>query len=81
LETSSAGAVRHRLNRRGNRRLNSLFYRMALIQATTYAPAQAYVARRQQQGHTARDARRALKRQLVRRVWHQWQASWPPTAA
>jgi transposase len=77
LEASSAGAVRHRLSRRGNRRLNRLFYHIALIQEATYPPAQAYVARRQQQGHTAREARRTLKRQLVRRVWHQWQACWP----
>jgi hypothetical protein len=26
-----------------------------------------------------REARRALKRHLVRRIWHQWQACWPAT--
>ncbi len=76
LEASSAGTVRHRLNRLGNRRLNSLFYHIAIVQARLYPPAQAYLARRQQEGHTAKEARRALKRQLVRRVWRHWQACW-----
>ena len=33
LETSSAGLVRHRLNRGGNRRLNAVLYRIVLTQA------------------------------------------------
>jgi transposase len=33
LEASSAGGVRHRLNRGGNRRLNAILYRVALTQA------------------------------------------------
>ena len=83
LEASSAGGVRHRLNRGGNRRLNRLLHVIALIQGRVYPPAQAYLARRQQAGRTAREARRALKRHLVRRVWRQWQACWsgPPEAA
>jgi transposase len=80
LEASTAGGVRHRLNRGGNRRLNRLLHVIVLIQARIYPPAQAYLARRQQAGRTAREARRALKRHLVRRVWRQWQACWtdPP---
>ncbi len=35
LEASSAGVVRHRLNRGGNRRLNATLYRIALTQALT----------------------------------------------
>jgi transposase len=77
IESSSAGQVRHRLSRRGNRRLNMLLYLIALAQERAYAPAQAYMARRQQEGRTKREARRALKRHLVRRIWHQWQACWP----
>ena len=52
------------------------------IQARVYPPAQAYLARRQQAGRTAREVRRALKRHLVRRVWRRWQACWsdPPAA-
>jgi transposase len=81
IEASSAGAVRHRLSRGGNRRLNMLLYLIALAQQRSYAPAQAYLARRQQEGRTAREARRALKRHLVRRIWHQWQACWPGGAS
>ena len=33
LEAASAGLVRHRLNRGGNRRLNAMVYRIALTQA------------------------------------------------
>jgi transposase len=76
VEASSAGGVKHRLSRGGNRRLNMLLYLIALAQERRYAPAQAYMARRQQEGRTAREARRALKRHLVRRIWHQWQACW-----
>jgi transposase len=79
LEASSAGGTRHRLNRLGNRRLNRLLHQIALTQARTYAPAQTYLARRQREGRTQREARRALKRQLVRRVWRHWQACWYPS--
>ena len=48
-------------------------------QQRSYPPAQAYMARRQHEGRTPREARRALKRHLVRRIWHQWQACWPAT--
>ena len=70
LEASSAGATRHRLNRLGNRRLNMLFHQIVLTQARIYPPAKAYLARRKAEGRTDREARRALKRLIVRRVFH-----------
>lgn len=72
LEASSAGAIRHRLNRLGNRRLNMLFHQIVLTQARIYPPARAYLLRRQAEGRTAREARRALKRLIVRRVYRAW---------
>lgn len=72
LEASSAGGTRHRLNRTGNRRLNMLFHQIVLTQARIYEPARAYLARRRAEGRTAREARRALKRHLVRRVYRAW---------
>jgi len=69
LEASSAGATRHRLNRGGNRRLNMFFHQIVLTQARIYPPAQAYLARRRAEGRTDREARRALKRLIVRRVF------------
>lgn len=44
LEASSAGAIRHRLNRRGNRRPNMLFHQIVLTQARIYS-ASAGIAR------------------------------------
>jgi transposase len=73
LEASSAGLVRHRLNRGGNRRLNAILYRIALTQARSSPEAQAYLARRRAEGKTWREAIRALKRYLVRAIWRLWQ--------
>ena len=73
LEASSAGTIRHRLNRRGNRRLNAILYRIALVQAASSPQAKAYLARRQAEGKTRREAIRALKRYLIRAIWRLWQ--------
>lgn len=73
LDASSGEVVRHRLNRGGNRQLNAIFERIALTQGRGDADAQAYLARRQREGTTDREARRALKRFICRRVWQAWQ--------
>jgi len=70
LEASSAGGTRHRLNRSGNRRLNMFLHQIVLTQARTYEPARTYLARRRAEGLTAREARRALKRFVARRVFN-----------
>lgn len=77
LEASSAGLVRHRLNRGGNRRLNAVLYRIALTQAHHLPEARAYLARRVAEGKTKREAIRALKRYIVRGVWRLWQECEP----
>lgn len=73
LEASSAGRVRHRLNRGGNRRLNAILYRIAVTQARCSPQAQAYLSRRAGEGKTRREAIRALKRFIVRAIWRRWQ--------
>ncbi len=73
LETSSAGLVRHRLNRGGNRRLNALLYRIVLTQAHHLPEAKAYIERRCSEGKTRREAHRALRRFVIRAVWRLWQ--------
>jgi transposase len=73
LETSSAGVVRHRLNRGGNRRLNAILYRIALAQARGSDEARAYLARRRAEGKSWQEAMRALKRHLIRAIWRLWQ--------
>lgn len=72
-EASSAGRVRHRLDRGGNRRLNAILYRVAVTQARCSPQAQAYMARRTGEGKTKAEARRALKRFIIRAIWRQWQ--------
>jgi transposase len=73
IEASSAGITRHRLSRAGNRRLNSIIYRIALTQAKHHPEARAYLERRVSEGKTRREAFRALKRYIVRAVWKLWQ--------
>jgi transposase len=72
LEASSAGMVRHRLNRGGNRRLNAILYRIALTQARHLDEARQYLDRRVAEGKTKREAMRALKRFIIRSVWRLW---------
>jgi len=80
LEASSAGLVRHRLNRGGNRRLNTVLYRIALTQAHHLPAARDYLERRVTEGKTRREARRALTRYIVRAVWRLWQECTPVAA-
>ncbi len=81
LEASSAGHVRHRLNRGGNRRLNAILYRIALTQAHYSPEARAYLDRRVAEGKTRREALRALKRYLIRAIWRLWQECQPAQVA
>jgi transposase len=69
IPASSGQTWRMRLNRGGNRRLNRALHLVALVQARTFAPAQAYVARKIAEGKSQRDAIRALKRRLARVVF------------
>lgn len=69
LQASSAGGSRHRLNRLGNRRLNMFLHQIVLTQARSYEPARAYLERRRAEGLTPREARRALKRYVARRIF------------
>jgi transposase len=78
LEASSAGLVRHRLNRGGNRRLNAVLHMIVLTQLRNWEPAQKYVARRLTEGKTKREAMRALKRYLVRAIWNAWKKCLAP---
>lgn len=73
LEASSAGKVRHRLNRGGNRKLNHVLYFIVLTQAHHLPEAQTYLARRVAEGKSRKEAHRALKRFVVRAIWKLWQ--------
>jgi transposase len=80
VEASSAGRVRHRLNRGGNRRLTAILHRIAVTQAGASAQAKAYLARRAADGKSRREALRARTRHLVRTLWRLWQECLPGPA-
>jgi transposase len=71
LDASSGRQQRHRLNRTGNRRLNRALHTIAVTQLRIHPPARAYIARRLTDGKTNREALRALKRHLIRRLYNQ----------
>jgi transposase len=69
LDASSGKQQRHRLNRTGNRKLNHAIHVIAITQARIYAPAREYLARRKADGKSTKEALRAFKRLLIRRVF------------
>jgi transposase len=75
---------RHRLHRGGNRQLNAALYRIAMVQARDDPTGRAFMARKQAEGKTKREARRALQRHLANVVYRRmlaWsEAALGPTA-
>jgi transposase len=70
VEFSSGGRITHRLSRRGNRRLNHALHIAAITQIRyRHSPGRHYYDRKRAEGHTAREAIRALKRRLSDVVW------------
>ena len=78
LEASSAGSVRHRLNRGGNREANRALYLLALGRMGWDEPTRAYVARRTAEGLSKREILRCIKRFITREVYHLLVAPTPP---
>jgi len=70
VEFSSGGRVVHRLSRRGNRRLNNAIHIAAITQIRhRHSPGRSYYERKLAEGHTPREAIRALKRRLSDVIW------------
>jgi transposase len=69
----AAAPVRHRLDLRGNRRINSVLHIVSVTQQRGHPPARDYVERKRTEGKTRREARRAHKRHLanvvIRHMW------------
>jgi transposase len=65
--------VKHRLDFRGNRRINSVLYIASVTQQRDIGDARIYIDRKIAEGKTRREARRAHKRHLanraIRRMW------------
>jgi transposase len=69
IPASSGRTTRHRLDRGGNRQLNCALHRFAVTKGRLDPDTAAYLARKQAEGKSRREALRCLKRHLARRVW------------
>lgn len=78
IPASSGRTDRHRLDRGGNRQLNCALHRLAVTKGRLDPDTAAYLARKQAEGKSRREALRCLKRHLARRVWRLLQ---PPADA
>src|SRR4051812_43717172 len=78
IPASSGRTHRHRLDRGGNRQLNCALHRLAVSKGRLDPETAAYLARKQAEGKTRREALRCLKRHLARRIWKLLQPPAPP---
>lgn len=69
LSVSSGKSERHRLNRTGNRKLNSTIHMIAVTQARMYPPAIAFMDKKRSEGMSNREALRCLKRHIGRAIF------------
>ena len=70
VEFSSGGRITHRLSRRRNRRLNHALHIAAVTQIRHHhSEGRRYYERKLAEGHTPREAIRALKRRLSDIAW------------
>lgn len=69
IPASSGNTVRHRLNRGGDRALNSALHMASLSRMTHDPETRAYVEKRAGQDKTKKEIRRCIKRYLARRVY------------
>ena len=74
IEASSGPTKRHRLNPRGNRQLNHALHMAAVTQVRNDTPGRAYYLRKQAEGHSRKEAMRALKRRISDAVYRQLSA-------
>jgi transposase len=65
IDASSGDVRRHRLNRGGNRQLNTALHLIAVCQIRDPSPGQCYYRRKLAQAKTPEEARRSLKRHLA----------------
>jgi transposase len=73
IEASSGPRSRHRLNPRGNRKLNLALHLAAVTQVRHDTPGRTYYQRKITEGKSKKEALRALKRRISDAVWRQLQ--------
>ena len=71
IPASSGRTVRHRLSRGGDRQLNRALHTVIITRARCHQPTKDYLARRQTDGKTQREAIRCLKRYLARHLFRE----------
>lgn len=69
LPASSGQTTRHRLNRRGDRHLNSALHIVAIHRQRFDPATKNYIERRRAEGKTDREIRRCLKRYIARQLY------------
>jgi len=75
IPASSGRTTRHRLNRGGDRTLNSALHTIARTRSRCHPTTQAYIARRTAQGRTNNEINRCLKRYIARQLFRLLQAT------
>lgn len=74
IPASSGNVVRHRLNRFGDRALNTAIHTVALSRMQHDITTKAYVAKCTAAGQSGREIKRSLKRYIARRLYKQLEA-------
>lgn len=69
IEASSGGRIRHRLNPRGNRKINHALHVAAICQLRHEGEGRTYYDRKIAEGKSSKEAIRALKRRISDRVF------------
>lgn len=69
IPASSGKTVRHRLNRGGNRKLNYALHYVAVTRCRLDPQTKAFMARKQAEGKTRKEALRCLKRHLANGIY------------
>jgi transposase len=69
LPVWSGDRTRFRLNRSGNRQLNTAIHRIAVTQIRMHEPAKLFMKRKIAEGKTKTEALRSLKRHIARKVY------------
>ncbi|WP_420179916.1 IS110 family transposase [Paenarthrobacter sp. TA1.8] len=75
IPASSGNTVRHRLNRGGDRSLNSALHMAAVTRMTHDSETRQYVEKRRAEGRTDKEIRRCIKRYMARRIYRTLSAS------
>lgn len=75
IPASSGQVVRHRLDRGGDRKLNSVLHRIVVSRRKHDPRTIAYIGRRRQEGKSEREAIRCLKRYVARQLFRRLEAT------